>query len=813
MKEYNFSQIETKWQKKWQEDKIYKTKEELDKPKCFVLDMFPYPSGEGLHVGHPKGYIATDIYSRYKRLNGFNTLHPMGWDAFGLPAENYALKNKIHPKVAVTKNVIRFKEQLEKIGFDYDWDREINTTDEKYYKWTQWIFLQLFKNDLAYESDEPINWCPSCKTGLASEDLEDGRCERCSSPVEKKPLRQWVLRMKKYADRLIDDLELVDWEKQIVDQQINWIGRSEGVQFKLSVKDSEENIDVYTTRIDTVFGMTYVVLSPENNLVDKITIDSCRDKVKSYQEEAKQKSEIERLNVKAAKTGVFTGAYAVNPFNNKEIPIYIADYVLSSYGTGAVMAVPAHDQRDFEFAKKHNIEIIEVIKSKKENEDVNNELDSAFEEYGVLMNSENYSDLTSQEAIDKMAQWVVEKNIGERKVMYRLKDWVFSRQRYWGEPIPIVHCPTCGVVPVPEEELPVRLPAVDRYELTDTGESPLASISDWVNTTCPKCKEPAKRETNTMPQWAGSCWYYLRYIDPDNNESLVDEDKEKYWMNVDMYVGGAEHATRHLLYARFWHKFLYDIGVVSTKEPFQKLYHVGLIAAEDGRKMSKRWGNVINPDSIVAEYGADSLRLYEMFIGPFNQGAMWSTNGLEGINRFVKKIWRLLYDKEIVENESDTSEINFNEQKVLINNTIKKVSNDIENFAFNTAISAMMIFVNELLKQDKILKSVLEDFVKIISPFAPHLAEEAWHDFDNKESIMKTSWPVFDKTLVDNSPITYIVQINGKLRDKIEVSNDKSDDEVKEIALNSEKVKKYTNDKEIKNVIIVPKKLINIVIK
>lgn len=800
MKEYNFKKLEKKWQKVWEENNINKTEEVSEKPKCYVLDMFPYPSGDGLHVGHPKGYIATDVYSRFKRLNGYNVLHPMGWDAFGLPAENYALKNKIHPRQAVAKNIKKFKSQLQRICFNYDWEKEINTTNPEYYKWTQWIFLQMYKKGLAYESNEPIIWCPSCKTGLANEDLENGLCERCGSQIEQKPIRQWVLKIREYADRLIDDLKTVDWEKQIIDQQINWIGKSEGIKFVMKIKNSDKEVGVFTTRIDTVFGMTYVVLAPEHELLKTIVPEKNKGTVANYQKEASRKTDMQRVDLQKDKSGVFTGVYAINPFTNKEVPIYIADYVLSSYGTGAVMAVPAHDQRDYEFAKKYDLKIKQVIQG--DDSDVSQ---YAFCDDGVLINSGNFDNLSSAEARKKISEWLEEKNIGAKEITYKLKNWVFSRQRYWGEPIPIIHCKECGVVSVPEDQLPVMLPDVKFYEPTDTGESPLATIDEWVNTKCPKCSGQAKRETNTMPQWAGSCWYYLRYIDNKNNEALVDSQKEKYWMNVDLYVGGQEHATRHLLYARFWHKFLYDIGVVSTSEPFQRLHHVGLILASDNRKMSKRWGNVINPDDIIDKYGADALRVYEMFIGPFDQASNWNTQGLEGVSRFIRKMWKLITENEIIEEDND-------EQMRLITKLIKKVGEDIETFDFNTAVSAMMIFSNDMAKYDKISKKVIKKFLIIVSPFMPVFAEELWQYIGMQGSVHQANWPSFDARLVDQGPATYVIQVNGKLRDKIIIEEEMDEEDIKKLVLKSKKVQKHIGGKKIKKIIFIKDKLINFVV-
>ncbi|MBI4215360.1 MAG: leucine--tRNA ligase [Parcubacteria group bacterium] len=792
---YAHQSIEQKWQKKWEEEKIYKTREDYKKSKCYILDMFPYPSGAGLHVGHLKGYIASDIAARYKRMKGFNVLHPMGWDAFGLPAENYALKNRTHPSIAVSANIKKYKEQLSLIGFSYDWDREINTTDPQYYKWTQWCFLKMFEKGLAYESNEPINWCPSCLTGLANEDLENGKCERCGSEVVQKPMRQWVLKITEYAERLLEDLKLLNWEPSIMEQQKHWIGKSEGVEFELSVKGAREKIRVYTTRIDTVFGMSFIVLAPEHPLVLKLVSAKHKSAVLDYQERAAKKTVFERMELQKEKTGVFIGAYAINPFNKQPVPIYIGDYVLMSYGTGAVMGAPAHDERDFAFAQTYDLPIREVIRPKEGSWNIKK---SAFIEDGILVDSGDFSDLDSGEARKKMAIWLKAKKMGDVKTHYRMKDWVFSRQRYWGEPIPLVHCEKCGVVPVPDEELPVLLPEVEHYEPTGTGESPLANISDWVNTKCPSCGGPGKRETNTMPQWAGSCWYYLRFIDPKNRQALVDALKEKYWMNVDLYVGGAEHATRHLLYARFWHKVLYDIGAVSTQEPFQKLYHVGLVLGEDSRKMSKRWGNVVNPEDVVAEYGADALRLYEMFMGPFSDAIPWNIQGLKGTARFLDKIWALkdrLADKE-------SAVLNR-----LIHKTIKKVGEDIESFDFNTAVSALMILINE--SGGEFSNRQWELVLKLLAPFAPHLAEELWEQSGHKESILQKAWPEYDLSAIKEDEAEIAVQVNSKTRDSLKVPADIAEEEIKKLALKLPKVQKYTEGKRIERVVYVQRKLIN----
>jgi leucyl-tRNA synthetase len=835
---YDHKRIEQKWQAQWKKDHLYQTGEDTTKEKFYCLDMFPYPSGEGLHVGHPKGYIATDVVARYKMLKGYNVLHPMGWDAFGLPAENYAIKNKVHPRVAVEKNVKHFKEQLEKIGFTYDWNREINTTDPEYYKWTQWIFLQMYKKGLAYESFEPINWCPSCQTGLANEDLENGKCERCGSEIVRKPMRQWVLKMTAYADRLLDDLKLLDWEPEILEQQKNWIGKSHGVEFVMKLmyagKDKMKDVlRVFTTRIDTVFGMTFCVIAPEHPLVEKIVTHKQKQEVESYIAASKKKSDLERTELKE-KTGVFTGSYAINPFNDAHIPIYIGDFVLGSYGTGAVMAVPAHDQRDFEFAEKYGLDIVEVVKN---NEGTSSLEKGAYTEDGVLVESGDYTGFSSSEAREKMADWLESKGDGSRVIHYKMRDWVFSRQRYWGEPIPLIHCENCGVVPVPERDLPVRLPEVEQYEPSGTGESPLATIDSWVNVLCPKCGAKAKRETNTMPQWAGSCWYYLRYMDPQDTKALVSKENERYWNQVDLYVGGAEHATRHLLYARFWHKFLYDIGVVTTTEPFKKLYHVGLILAEDGRKMSKRWGNVINPDDIIEQYGADSLRLYEMFMGPFGQATAWSTNGVKGVYKFLERIYEFIdknkkgYGDRYGDWLNGTIASTPDHVRRLLHQTIKKVSQDIENFRFNTAVSQMMIFRNLIYKVDQgdmkeigiagyessggqiISKSDFEMFLIILSPFAPHLAEELWYQLGHADSIFKATWPQYDPELAKDDEIEMVVQVNGKVRGKLLVSPEISKEEALAKTRADETVQKWIEGKTVVKEIFVPGKIVNIVIK
>ena len=976
IKAYNPASIETKWQKKWQKSKLYQSKEGGKKEKFYVLDMFPYPSGEGLHVGHPKGYIATDVISRYKRMNGNSVLHPMGFDAFGLPAENYALKTKTNPADSVKKNVARYKKQLEILGFDYDWSREVNTTDPKYYKWTQWIFLKLLEKGLAYESFEPINWCPSCKTGLANEDVEDGRCERCGTVVEKKPMRQWVLKITDYAERLLSDLDLknekgnnlLDWPEAIKTSQKNWIGKSEGAVIKFKVRSEkckiDEGIEVFTTRPDTLFGVTYVVLAPEHKLVaDFLEIVENKSEVEEYIKNVKKISEIDRTDAKKEKTGVeLRGIKVINPANNEEVPLWIADYVLPDYGTGAVMAVPAHDDRDWDFATKYNLPIKQVIaphiidkrnppvagKQKVERKNVHvivrnpkdgkilclkwkkhpwttfpmggieegedlitaakrevyeetgyknlingkvwggivraeyfaahkdqnrlaltslvtfdleneekdniNENESAQHEIfweslstltddfmthsempiwhqrlngqiaytgdGIVMDSAQFNGRNSEEVKKEITEFVG----GQWVTKYKLRDWVFSRQRYWGEPIPVIHCENCklirpesnGIVPVPVKDLPVELPRVKSYEPTGTGESPLASIDKWVNVKCPVCKGKAKRETNTMPQWAGSSWYYLRYMDPKNSKALVDAKKEKYWSPVDVYVGGAEHATRHLIYARFWHKFLFDIGVVSSTEPFIKLQHVGLIMGEDGRKMSKRFGNVVNPDDIVKNYGADSLRLYEMFMGPFDQEIAWSTASISGVRRFIEKVWKLR-DKFKIQNSKFKVNIDEDQKEAykiekVIHKTIKKVTEDIQTMRFNTAISGLMIAVNEIEKFEFISKVQYQTLLQLVAPFAPHFTEEIWTSLGNKKSIHISVWPKYEPSLIVDDEVTIMIQVNGKVRGSFVAPANTDQQTLEKLAKENDDVKKWLEGKLVVKVIVVPKRLVNFVV-
>ena len=791
---YDHTQIEKKWQKRWADTQLYTTPEDTQKPKTFVLDMFPYPSGEGLHVGHPKGYIATDIYSRHKRMQGHAVLHPMGWDAFGLPAENYALKNKIHPRIAVEKNIENFKSQLSHIGFDYDWSREINTTDPAYYRWTQWIFLQLFKKGLAYQSNEPINWCPSCMTGLANEDLDGNVCERCGSVVEKRALPQWVLKITDYADRMLADLDTLQWPEHIKEAQRNWIGKSEGAEINFTVAGSDKTIRVFTTRPDTLCGATYMVLAPEHPLVDALSLQITNlDAVAAYRATAARKTEIERTTEGKEKTGVrLEGIYAINPATGENIPVYIADYVLSHYGTGAIMAVPAHDGRDFAFAKKFSIPIKKVIEGGKADGEI-------FTGEGVLVNSGEFDGLSSKEAQKKITEAVG----GTLTSTYKLRDWVFSRQRYWGEPIPIIHCQKDGAVAVPDDQLPVLLPEVESYEPSGTGESPLANIEAWVNTTCPTCGGRGKRETNTMPQWAGSSWYYLRFMDPRNVEAPVSKENEKYWAPVDVYVGG-DHAVRHLIYARFWHKFLYDNGFVSTSEPFARLEFLGFILAEDGRKMSKRYGNVINPDDVIAQYGADAFRVYEMFMGPFENTTAWSTSSIVGTQRFIERIWRM------AEKVGGTSSA---ETESLLHHTIQKVTSDIEAFKFNTAVSQFMILLNALEKEGSVSADVWKTFLKLLAPFAPHITEELWEKLGNTQSIHISPWPVADASTLKMGNVTVGVQVNGKVRGTVTLSPEATEEEAITLARADEGVAKWLGEgKEVKAV-YVPGRIVSFVVQ
>ncbi len=859
MSSYDPSKVETRWQKYWLENKTFKTPEDHDKPKYYILDMFPYPSGSGLHVGHPEGYTATDILARYKRMKGFNVLHPIGWDAFGLPAEQYAVKTGTHPRDTTEKNINRFREQLQMLGFSYDWDREVNTTDPDYYKWTQWIFLQLYNKGLAYEDEVPVNWCPELGTVLANEEVIDGKSEVGGYPVVRKPMRQWVLKITEYADRLLEDLDDLEWPDSTKEMQRNWIGKSIGAELDFQIKDYDDKLRVFTTRPDTLFGATYMVVAPEHHLVKNITTKEQRPEVEVYVEKAGHKSDLERQEVKN-KTGVFTGAYAINPVNGKEIPIWVADYVLAHYGTGAIMAVPGQDERDWEFAEKFDLPIVRTVQPPEGFEG------KAYTEDGPAINSDFLNGLQIAEAKEKITEWLEDNGVGKKSVNFKLRDWLFSRQRYWGEPFPIIHVDG-KPKPLPESELPVTLPEVDDFQPTKSGEPPLARAEEWIKTTDPETGKEAIRETNTMPQWAGSCWYYLRYISPEFDGGPVEPDEEKYWMPVDLYVGGAEHSVLHLLYARFWHKVLFDCGVVSTKEPFQKLVHQGMILGEmeytafekDGKmisadeaedlenvqrvplsetdvekkgdrfvmkgteitvearahKMSKSRGNVINPDDVVEQYGADSLRLYEMFMGPLEQVKPWSTKGVEGVNRFLNRSWRLFLgdgDEEKL-NVTDT-EPNRDQLKVL-HEAIKKVTEDVENMRFNTAISALMIFVNEANQWSSVPKEIAEAYLLLLAPFAPHVAEELWSRLGYEESLAYEDWPELKEEYLKSDTIEYPVQINGKVREQIQVPADKAKDKefVIGLAKQQEKIQKYLDGSTIVKEIFVPGRIINLVVK
>ncbi|MGE8001227.1 leucine--tRNA ligase [Lysinibacillus sp. NPDC093190] len=803
---FNHQQIEKKWQQYWADNKTFKTENETEKPKFYALDMFPYPSGAGLHVGHPEGYTATDILSRFKRMQGYNVLHPMGWDAFGLPAEQYALDTGNDPAEFTAKNIATFKRQIQELGFSYDWDREINTTDPEYYKWTQWIFIQLYKKGLAYVDEVAVNWCPALGTVLANEEVIDGKSERGSHPVERRPMKQWMLKITAYADRLIDDLEEVDWPESIKDMQRNWIGRSEGAEVTFSIEGTDENFTVFTTRPDTLFGATYCVVAPEHQLVEQITTAEQRQAVEAYLDKVKMKSDLERTDLAKEKTGVFTGAYAVNPINGKKMPIWIADYVLVSYGTGAIMAVPAHDERDYEFATEFGLEIIPVL----EGGDISKE---AFTGDGKHINSDFLDGLNKEDGIAKAIEWLEEKGVGEKKISYRLRDWLFSRQRYWGEPIPMIHWEDGTTTPVPESELPLMLPKTDNIRPSGTGESPLANISEWVNVVDPETGKKGRRETNTMPQWAGSSWYFIRYIDPTNKEAIADPELLKRWLPVDIYIGGAEHAVLHLLYARFWHKVLYDLGVVHTKEPFHKLFNQGMILGEGNEKMSKSKGNVVNPDEIISSHGADTLRLYEMFMGPLEASVAWSTNGLDGARRFLDRIWRLFVNEE---DGAIAAKIQPSDDKTLeksYHQTVKKVTEDYEGIRFNTAISQMMVFINDCYKVDVIPTAYAEGFVKMLAPMVPHVAEELWQILGHGETLSYVQWPTYDESKLVDDEVEIAVQVAGKVRAKIIVAKDASKEEIEKVALADDKVQEYMAGKNLVKVIVIPGKLVNIVVK
>jgi len=803
VREYKPNEIEKKWHKIWEEKEPFKALNNSDKPKFYALVEFPYPSGEGLHVGHPRPYTALDIVARKRRLEGYNVLFPMGWDAFGLPTENFAIKHKIHPAKVTKKNVDRFREQLKSLGFSFDWSREINTTDPNYYKWTQWIFLKLFEKGLAYKKEMPINWCPSCKIGLANEEVVQGRCERCGGEVVRKVKNQWMLKITEYADRLIDDLDMVDYIERVKIQQKNWIGRSEGAEVEFQIAGKEDKLKVFTTRPDTLFGVTYMVIAPEHPLIEKYKdeIENLAE-IRAYQEEVSKKSDFERTELVKEKTGVeIKGLKAINPVNGKEIPIWISDYVLMTYGTGAIMAVPGHDTRDWEFAKKFNLPIVEVIKGGDIEKEAYTDIDK-----GVVVNSDFINGMTPKEAKEYMIKWLEEKGIGKRKVNYKLRDWVFSRQRYWGEPIPLVHCEKCGWVPVPEEELPVLLPDVENYEPTDTGESPLANIREWVETTCPKCGGPAERETDTMPQWAGSSWYFLRYIDPHNDKELASKEALEYWLPVDWYNGGMEHTTLHLLYSRFWHKFLYDIGVVPTPEPYSKRTSHGLILGENNEKMSKSRGNVVNPDDIVRDYGADTLRTYEMFIGDFEKSVPWSENGVKGCRRFLERVWRL--QDLLVEGEGYTKEL-----ETSIHKTIKKVSEDYETLKFNTAIAALMTLLNEFYDHGSVKKEDLKTYLLLLNPVAPHITEEMWQLIGLEGYLHESTWPKYDEEKIKDDVIEVPIQVNGKVRGTVIVNANATQDEIREKAKQDSNISKYLDGKTIVKEIFVPGKIYNIVVK
>ncbi len=802
--DYKFNEIEKKWQKYWDDNQTFKSGTDLSKPKFYGLVEFPYPSGHGLHVGHPRSYTALDIVSRKKRMEGYNVLYPMGWDAFGLPTENFAIKNKVHPKDVTAQNIANFKRQLKSIGFSFDWSKEVNTTDPKYFKWTQWIFLKLFEKGLAYKQEMPVNWCTSCKCGLANEEVVNGVCERCGGEVVQKLKSQWMLKITEYAQRLIDDLDELDFIEKVKIQQKNWIGRSEGAEIDFALTTGE-NLTVYTTRADTLFGATYMVISPEHPIIEKYKdkIENL-DEVKAYQAEAAKKSDFERVELAKDKTGVeIKGIRAINPVTDKEIPIWISDYVLMTYGTGAIMAVPAHDTRDFEFAKKFNLPIIQVVAG--DDCDLEKEAFTDVSE-GTLINSGFLNGLQVKDAIAKMIEFLSEKGVGKKKVNYKLRDWVFSRQRYWGEPIPLVHCEHCGYVPIPESELPLTLPEVENYEPTDDGQSPLAKMTDWVETVCPKCGAKAKRETDTMPQWAGSSWYFLRYIDPDNNDALAAKELLDYWMPVDWYNGGMEHTTLHLLYSRFWHKFLYDIGVVNTKEPYAKRTSHGMILGANGEKMSKSRGNVVNPDEIVENYGADTFRTYEMFIGAFDLATPWSEQGVKGCHKFLERVWGLL---DFVTDENGYSK----ELESSMHKTIKKVSDDIEKMKFNTAIAALMALINDFYKKKSITKGELKTFIQLLNPTAPHITEEMWEILGFENTIAATPWPKYDEAKTIDAEIEIVVQINGKIKDKINVPAGTSKEDLEKIATENEKIKELTEGKQIVKVIAVPNKLVNVVVR
>ena len=807
---YNHRVIEKKWQKYWDGNKTFKTLDDHTKEKFYALDMFPYPSGAGLHVGHPEGYTATDILSRYKRANGYNVLHPMGWDAFGLPAEQYALDTGNDPRDFTKTNIDTFRRQIKELGFSYDWDREVNTTDPNYYKWTQWIFKKLYEKGLAYVDEVPVNWCPALGTVLSNEEVIDGKSERGGHPVERRPMRQWVLKITDYAEKLLADLDILDWPESLKAMQRNWIGKSVGAEIDFKIEGTDKAFTVFTTRADTVFGVSYCVLAPEHKLVEEIVTEGQRAAVEEYLDIVKRKSDLERTDLNKDKTGVFTGAYAINPVNGEKVELWIADYVLASYGTGAVMAVPAHDERDYEFATKFNLPIKAVIED-------NGEVVVPFYGDGKHINSDFINGLNNDEAIAKVIEFLEENKVGRSKVTYKLRDWLFSRQRYWGEPIPIIHWEDGTMTTVPDSELPLLLPETDNIKPSGTGESPLANIEEWLNVVDPETGKKGKRETNTMPQWAGSCWYYLRYIDPHNDEMFADPEKLKYWLPVDVYIGGAEHAVLHLLYARFWHKVLYDLGLVPSREPFQKLFNQGMILAEgkDGRpeKMSKSKGNVVNPDDIIVSHGADTLRVYEMFMGPLDASIAWSENGLDGSRRFLDRVYRLFVDEETGKVNDKVQDKDNAELEVSYNYTIKKVSEDIEILGFNTAISQLMVFVNDCYKAEYIPRKYALGFIQLLAPFAPHLAEEMWEVYGNTESISYVPWPTFDESKLVSDTVEIVVQLMGKVKAKLDVKKDLTPAELEQIVLANEEVKELIEGKQVMKVIVVPGRLVNIVAK
>ncbi len=809
-KGYDHHAIEVKWQAYWEQHRPFKASEDLSKPKFYCLDMFPYPSGSGLHVGHLEGYTATDIVSRYKRMKGFNVLHPMGWDAFGLPAEQYAVKTGIHPAITTAENIATFKRQMKRVGLSYDWERELSTTDPQYYRWTQWIFLKLFERGLAYVAEVPVNWCPVLGTVLANEEIIDGKSEVGGFDVIRKPMRQWVLKITAYADRLLEDLKLVDWPSSTLEMQKNWIGRSIGAEVDFSLADRKGVIRVFTTRPDTLFGATYMVLAPEHPLVDLVVSGEQKGAVQAYRETAAKKSDLQRQELDKEKTGVFTGGYAVNPVNQERLPIWIADYVLMSYGTGAIMAVPAHDERDWAFARRYDLPIREVISG-------GHVQQAAFTEteLGRVVNSAtrdgsfSINGLAPSDAIPKITEWLSKQGKGTRAVNYKLRDWLFARQRYWGEPFPVLWVDG-EARPLPEEQLPLVLPETGNFKPSGTGESPLANLDDWLTTIDPTTRKSARRETNTMPQWAGSCWYYLRFIDPKNSTQLVDQTKERYWMPVDLYIGGSEHAVLHLLYARFWHKVLFDIGVASSLEPFLKLVHQGIVLGEDNQKMSKSRGNVVNPDEMIDQFGADAVRLYEMFMGPLEAMKPWSTRGVEGVTRFLERVWRLMIDEQSRLSSAIVSTAPSLDHQRLLHQTIKKVTEDIETLRFNTAISQMMIFTNEMTKAQQRSRSVIEPFVLLLSPFAPHVAEELWSLLGHQPSVSQQPWPAFDPVMTASERMTIPIQVNGRLRAKIDVSAEAAREEIERLA--RAEAAEWLQDNQPKKVIYVEKKLLNFVI-